>query len=79
MALMKRSTPISTNSPSGWWYSTDGRRGFCLAAVKGFDYRPTSEGRMASALYIYIESGVYHLSGAEADTVYTLIKGKEKK
>ena len=84
MALMKRLTPtttVSTNSPSGWWYSTDGKRGFCLATVKGFDYRTVQQsgGVLGAVLYLYLDGGIMHLIGSEADAVYALVKGKDKK
>ncbi len=63
-----------------WWYSTDGKRGFNLGEVKGFDYKNLQQGSgvLGSTLYIYLGAGILHLLGAEADTVYGLIKGKGK-
>ncbi len=79
---MKRPTPmttVSTNTPiPEWWHSADGKRGFCLSAVKGFDYRPASAGQMASTVYLYLDGGIAHYTGAEADTVFALVKGKGK-
>lgn len=63
-----------------WWYSTDERRGFCFGAVKGFDYEQPQQigGGLGATLYLYLDGGLMHLTGNEADTVYQLVKGKAK-
>lgn len=66
------------NGKTNWWYSADGKRGFCVASVKGYDYRPQSEGRMTTTLFLYLDSGIFHLSGAEAEAVFKLVKDKVK-
>lgn len=59
-----------------WWYSADGKRGFCFGAVKGFDHR--TDGNLGNRLHLYLEGAILFLVGAEADVVFALIKGKEK-
>lgn len=72
---------MSTPKKTDWWYSADGKRGFCHGAVKGFDYKAVQQGSgaLGSVLYLYIDGGIMHLIGSEADAVYALVKGKEKK
>jgi hypothetical protein len=54
-----------------WWYSTDGRRGFCWADVCAYDYKQGGTGTVAASfLYLYVQSGIFHLVGNEADAVY---------
>ncbi len=69
---------MSTPKKTDWWYSVDGKRGFCFGAVKGFDYRPAAGGQMGGTLYLYLDGGMAHYTGAEADTVFALVKGKGK-
>ena len=69
---------MSAPKKTDWWYSTDGKRGFCHGAVKGFDYKALSQsgGGMGNVLYLYLDGALLHLTGSEADTVYALVKGK---
>ena len=53
-----------------WWYSTDGRRGFCWSELVAWDYRKASGTSSVATLYAYLHSGIYHLEGAEAEFVY---------
>jgi len=55
-----------------WWYSADGRRGFCWDEVCAYDFRKSGTGSFVlSALYLYVKSGIFHLEGVEAEVVHT--------
>lgn len=60
-----------------WWFSADEKRGFCLAAVTAYDYKAGSENAKPT-LYLYVQGGICHFSGPEAETVYKLVKDKVK-
>ncbi len=79
---MTKTKPITTtlvaNPVGDWWFSADGKRGFCYAAVKGFDYKVADAGRMMATLYLYLDAGICHLTGSEADAVYKLVVGRVK-
>ncbi len=60
-----------------WWFSADEKRGFCLGAVTAYDYKAASESAKPT-IYLYVQGGIYHLSGPEADAVYKLVKDKVK-
>ncbi len=70
------SIPKKTN----WWYSSDGRRGFCFGAVKRYDYKPLAQngGGMSNVLYLYLDAALMHLAGAEADEVFRLVSQRGK-
>lgn len=70
-------TAIDQSEPpkGDWWFSSDYKRGFCWSSVRGWSHKPAGVGALTTVLYLYIESGIYHLSGTEADTVHAeLIK-----
>ena len=71
---------MSTPKKTDWWYSADGKRGFCYGAVKGYTYRENQQGVgfLGSSLALYLEGAMMHLSGVEADTVFALVRGKVK-
>ena len=71
---------MSQPKTNNWWYSLDGKRGFCFGAVKGFTYREVQQGSgvLGSTLYLYLDGGIMHLMGGEADSVFALVKGKDK-
>ena len=69
---------MSAPKKSDWWYSLDGKRGFCFGAVKGFDYKTLAQNTVQSCIYLYLDGGIMHLNGGEADTVYVLVSGKTK-
>lgn len=70
----------SASKPANWWYSADGKRGFCWSSVVGYDYKPAGTmGFDKSTLYLYVSSGLLHLHGAEADEVAkTLLSDRPK-
>ncbi len=71
---------MSAPKKTDWWYSTDGKRGFCYGAVKAFTYRENQQGVgfLGSSLSLYLDGAMMHLTGGEADTVFALVKGKGK-
>jgi len=57
-----------------WWFSADGKRGFCWDAVKGFALKEGNSGSgFPTMLYLYLSAAILHLSGPEADAVYRLL------
>lgn len=71
---------VTASKKTDWWYSADGRRGFCFGAVKGYDYKPLAQsgGGMGNVIYLYLDGGLLHLTGAEADSVFGLVKGRDR-
>ncbi len=61
-----------------WWFSADEKRGFCLAAVTAYDYKAASESAKPT-IYLYVQGGIFHASGPEADAIYKLVKDKVKR
>lgn len=67
----------SSRRPRNWWFSADGRRGFCWSNVVGFDYKAAGTmGYVTSVLYLYTIAGIVNLTKDEADKVYELAKEK---
>lgn len=69
---------MSKPHKDNWWFSADGRRGFCWDSVKGYDYRAGANG-FPSILYLYIESGIFHANSMEADQLFKLVQERYRK
>jgi len=66
---------MTPHNAQDWWFSADGRRGFCWQSVKGYDFRPASD-TGKSILYLYIESGIFHIADSDADKLFELVRKK---
>lgn len=62
-----------------WWMSADKMRGFCWDSVVGYDYKKggSNSNFPNSVLYVYLQSAILHLHGAEADSVYAGLVAKQ--
>ena len=77
VATLPSTEEESSRRPRNWWFSSDGRRGFCWTSVVGYDYRPAGMmGYTISTLYLYTSAGILHLGAVEAEKVYELVKEK---
>lgn len=63
--------------PRNWWFSADGRRGFCWNSVVGYHYNmPGAMGYVTATLSLYTQGGIVYLTAEEAVKVYELVKEK---
>lgn len=61
-----------------WWYSGDGRMGFCWKAVTGYHWIGGQNG-FPDTLYLYSGGGILRIHGGDSAKVYDELRARAVK